>query len=66
LRLIAIEQKDRTIVAKKSNKIVIKKEALRPKERAPILPSKPIADRREKEERREKHKKDLRRTLDSE
>lgn len=41
-------------------KITIKKEALRPRERAPILPSKPIEDRRKKEERREKHKKGLR------
>jgi hypothetical protein len=50
-------------VAKKSNKIVIKKEELRPKERAPIIPTKHIADKREKEVRREKHKKDLRRTV---
>ncbi len=47
---------------KKDNlrKITIKKEELRPRERAPILPSKPIEDKRKKEERREKHKKDLR------
>ena len=40
----------------KSRTIVIKKEKLRPRERAPILPSKPIEDRRKKEERREKGK----------
>ena len=50
----------------KSRTIVIKKEKLRPRERAPILPSKPIEDRRKKEERREKHKQDLRRALDEE
>jgi hypothetical protein len=49
---------------KKNSKIVIKKEKLRPKERAPIIPTKRIADKREKEERREKHKKDLRRLLE--
>lgn len=53
-------------MAKKSNKIVIKKEQLRLKERAPILPTKHIADRREKDERREKHKKDLRRSENEE
>lgn len=50
----------------KLGKITIKKEELRPRERAPILPSKPIEDRRKKEERREKHKKDLRRLTDNE
>jgi hypothetical protein len=59
---VLTEGKDRIIVAKKSNKIVIKKEELRPKERAPIIPTKHIADKREKEVRREKHKKDLRRS----
>jgi hypothetical protein len=49
------------MAAKKANKIIIEKEKLRPKERAPILPSKKIEDKRVKEERREKHKKDLRR-----
>jgi hypothetical protein len=49
------------MAAKKDNKIVIKKEKLRPKERAPIIPTKHIEDKRAKEERREKHKKDLRR-----
>ena len=48
----------------KSRTIVIEKEKLRPRERAPILPSKPIEDRRKKEERREKHKKDPRRLID--
>jgi hypothetical protein len=52
------------MTAKKANKIVIEKEKLRPKERAPILPSKKIEDKRVKEERREKHKKDLRRLGD--
>ncbi|MBI3649742.1 MAG: hypothetical protein HY231_01700 [Acidobacteria bacterium] len=50
------------MTAKKSNTIIIEKEKLRPKERAPIIPSKRIEDKRVKEERREKHKKDLRRS----
>ena len=50
----------------KSRTIVIEKEKLRPRERAPILPSKPIEDRRKKEERREKHKKDPRRLIGEE
>lgn len=54
------------MAAKKSNKIVIEKEKLRPKERAPIIPTKRIEDRRMKEERREKHKKDLRRSTQDE
>jgi hypothetical protein len=41
-------------------KITIEKEKLRPRERAPILPSKKFEDKRRREERREKHKKDLR------
>ncbi len=45
----------------KLDKIVIEKEKLRVKERAPILPTKQIEDKRLKNERREKHKKDLRR-----
>ncbi len=48
-------------MAKKLDKITIKKEKLRPKERAPILPTKKIEDKRSRAERREKHKKDLRR-----
>ena len=52
------------MVAKKANKIIIEKEKLRPKERAPILPSKKIEDKRVKEDRREKHKKDLRRLVE--
>jgi len=48
----------------KLGKITIKKEELRPRERAPILPTKQIEDRRKKEERREKHKKDMRRLTD--
>jgi hypothetical protein len=43
-------------------KITIEKEKLRPRERAPILPSKKFEDKRRREERREKHKKDLRRS----
>ena len=50
----------------KLGKITIKKEELRPRERAPILPSKQIEDRRKKEERREKHKKNLRRLTENE
>jgi hypothetical protein len=50
----------------KLGKITIKKEELRPRERAPILPSKPIEDRRKKAERRVKHKKDLRRLTNEE
>jgi len=49
-------------VAKKSNKMTIEKEKLRPRERAPILPTKKFEDKRRRDERREKHKKDLRRT----
>jgi hypothetical protein len=49
-------------VAKKADKITIEKEKLRPRERAPILPSKKFEDKR----RREKHKKDLRRSAGDE
>jgi hypothetical protein len=45
-------------VAKKSDKMTIEKEKLRPRERAPILPTKKFEDKR----KREKHKKDLRRS----
>jgi hypothetical protein len=48
-------------VAKKLEKITIEKEKLRPKERAPIMPTKHIEDKRVRNERREKHKKDPRR-----
>jgi hypothetical protein len=52
-------------VAKKAdNKIMIEKEKLRPRPRAPILPTKKIEDKRARAERREKHKKDLRRFVD--
>jgi hypothetical protein len=51
-------------MAKKVAKIKIEKEKLRPRERAPILPSKKIEDKRTRAERREKHKKDLRRITD--
>jgi hypothetical protein len=47
-------------VPKKKDKIKIEKEKLRPRPRAPILPSKKFEDKR----RREKHKKDARRTVD--
>ncbi|MEW6129570.1 MAG: hypothetical protein AB1757_21195 [Acidobacteriota bacterium] len=50
----------------KLGKITIKKEELRPRERAPILPTRQIEDRRKKEERREKYKKDLRRVTNDE
>ena len=52
-------------MAKKTTKITIEieKEKLRPRERAPILPTKKIEDKRRREER-EKHKKDLRRLPD--
>jgi hypothetical protein len=51
-----------TDVAKKTAKITIEieKEKLRPRERAPILPTKKIEDKRRREQRA-KHKKDLRR-----
>jgi len=48
-------------VAKTLEKITVEKEKLRPRERAPILPSQKIEDRRTKAARRIKHKKDLRR-----
>jgi hypothetical protein len=53
-----------SFMAKKVAKIKIEKEKLRPRERAPILPSKKIEDKRTRAERREKHKKDLRRITD--
>jgi len=48
-------------MAKKIAIIKIEKEKLRPRERAPILPSKKFEDKRRRDERRVKHKKDLRR-----
>lgn len=50
-------------LAKKTDKIKIKikKEELLPRERAPIMPTRKIEDKRRKDERREKHKKDPRR-----
>jgi hypothetical protein len=51
---------------KKSDKITIEKEKLLPRPRAPILPSKKFEDKRHREERREKHKKDIRRSADDE
>jgi hypothetical protein len=50
-------------MAKKLDKITIKKEELLPRERAPILPTKKIEDKRRRQERREKHKKDLRKEV---
>ena len=51
-------------MAKKSDKITIKKDELRPKERAPILPTKKFEDKRNRSDRRSKHKKDIRREHD--
>jgi hypothetical protein len=48
----------------KKIKIKIEKEKLRPRERAPLLPSKKFEDKRRRDERRAKHKKDLRRLID--
>ena len=48
-------------MAKKPVKTIIKKEELRPRERAPILPTKKFEDKRTRDERRPKHKKDPRR-----
>lgn len=45
---------------KKPDKITIEKDKLRPRPRAPILPTKKFEDKRRRDERREKHKKDLR------
>ena len=45
--------------------MTIKKEMLRPRERAPILPSKKFEDKRSRDERRPKHKKDPRTTADT-
>jgi hypothetical protein len=44
-------------MAKTLDKITIEKEKLRPRERAPILPTKKIEDKRKREERRPRHKK---------
>ena len=51
-------------MAKKLGKIVIEKEKLRPKERAPIKPTRTIEDKRHKEARRQKHKRDLLREIE--
>jgi len=53
-------------MAKEPDKITIEKEKLRPRERAPILPTKKFEDKRRREERREKHKKDIRTLIDKE
>jgi hypothetical protein len=52
-------------VAKTLDKITIEKDKLRPRERAPILPSKKFENKRTKTERRAKHKKDIRRNPES-
>jgi len=59
-----VRYREDEVVAKKSEKITIEKEKLRPRERAPIMPTKHIEDKRTRSERREKHKKDLRRLPD--
>jgi len=51
-------------MAKQPDKITIEKEKLRPRERAPILPTRKFEDKRRREERREKHKKDIRTLID--
>ena len=51
---------------KKLPKITIKKEKLRPRERAPILPTKKFEDKRTRDERRPKYKKDPRKIVDDE
>jgi hypothetical protein len=53
-------------VPKKPKKLIIEKEKLRPRERAPIMPSKKFEDKRRREERIEKHKKNLRRQIEEE
>jgi len=53
-------------VAKKEKKLIIEKEKLRPRERAPIMPSRKFEDKRRREERTEKHKKDPRRFVEEE
>jgi hypothetical protein len=51
---------------KKTDTMTIEKEKLRPRQRAPILPSKKFEDKRLREQHREKHKKDIRRAIDEE
>ena len=51
-------------VPKKTEKIKLEKEKLRPRPRAPILPSKAFEDKRRKSDRHAKHKKNLRRVAD--
>lgn len=53
-------------MAKKVDKIIIEKEKLRPRERAPILPTKKFQDKRHRDERRVKHKKDPRQLINEE
>lgn len=47
-------------MTKKADKITIEKEKLRPRERAPILPSKKFEEKSRKTDRHAKHKKDMR------
>jgi hypothetical protein len=49
---------------KKSDKITIDKDKIRPRPRAPILPSKKFEDKRRRDPRQEKHRKDFRVTED--
>ena len=51
-------------MAKKIDTIKIEKEKLRPRERAPIRPTRKIEDKKSKSERRIKYKKDPRRQID--
>lgn len=51
---------------KKTDKITIEKEKLRPRERAPILPTKKFEEKTRKTDRHAKHKKDPRRQADGE
>ena len=53
-------------MAKKVTSIKIEKEKLRPRERAPILPSKKIEDKKSKALRQVKHKKNPRRLAEEE
>ena len=48
-------------MAKKVGSIKITKEEMRPRERAPIIPSKKIEDKKTKAARQVKHKRDPRR-----
>jgi hypothetical protein len=49
---------------KKSKKLTIRKEELRPRERAPILPSKTFEDKRRRDELKPKHRRDIRKQIE--